>query len=173
VVVVGAGASTLVDALVGDGYDHITCTDIAQASLAQLANRLGSAKDSVTMVCTNVLDLEVAAPVKLWHDRAVFHFLTDPSEQARYVEVAARAIEDQGNLILATFAPDGPTHCSGLPVQRWSPTELAHTFSPHFDLLDSFVHTHVTPWASEQQFTYVVLRRRSSLVESTARPTAG
>jgi hypothetical protein len=160
VVVVGAGASTLVDALVGDGYRHITCIDIAQASLTQLTNRLGPAADSITTVCANVLDAQFAASVKVWHDRAVFHFLTDPGEQARYVEVAAGAIEGQGTLILATFAPDGPTQCSGLAVQRWSVNELAHTFSPHFDLVDSFAHTHLTPWSSEQQFTYVVLRRR-------------
>jgi hypothetical protein len=159
-VIVGAGASTLVGALVDEGYRDITCVDIAQSALDTLDAQLGDRAEHVRLVCRNVIEIELDEPVALWHDRATFHFLTDAADQCAYVATAARSVAAGGSVILATFAPDGPTQCSGLDIAQWSSDDLGQLFNDSFDLVDHFEHTHITPWGSEQRFTYVVLTRR-------------
>lgn len=160
VVDVGAGASTLADHLLGLGHTDVVLVDLAAAGLAATQQRLG---DQAALQCVvgDLFDLEIE-PVDMWHDRAVFHFLTDPQDQLRYKAVMANHVRPGGHSIVATFAPDGPPQCSGLPVTRYSAIEVADAFGPEFMLVDSRQSAHVTPWGGEQSFTFVLLRREAS-----------
>ena len=154
---VGAGASVLADELVKLGHTRLVLADISAEGLNVTRQRLG---DAVEYVVSDVLDLD-SDPAAMWHDRAVFHFLTDQDDQLRYREVMARHVVPQGHAIVATFAADGPERCSGLPVARYSPEALAESFGPHFSLVESGREEHVTPSGSVQPFSFVLLRRDS------------
>ncbi|RYP89068.1 class I SAM-dependent methyltransferase [Nocardioides guangzhouensis] len=162
VVDVGAGASVLVDELLAAGRSDLTLLDVSRAALAETRRRLGTRADEVAFVVGDVLDWDPGRTYDCWHDRAVFHFLTDPVRQQQYVATAARAVRPGGALVLGTFGPDGPTSCSGLPTARWAPEELAAVFAEHASLEHAETEVHRTPWGSEQQFTWVVLRRTSA-----------
>ena len=138
--------------------------DIAQAALDTLAVQLDgtmtrSAAGQLSLLAEDVRSLRIEESVDAWHDRAVFHFLVDPVDQASYARAAADAVTSGGHLVIATFAPDGPTTCSGLPVARHDASSLRAVFTPHFELLEAFEADHVTPWQSSQRFTHAVLRR--------------
>lgn len=163
IVDVGGGASRLVDALLDAGYRDVTVLDVAACALQEAADRIGTATGA-RFVTTDVLAWRPELPVRLWHDRAVFHFLTDDDAQSRYVSLAAATVAPGGHLVLGTFAPDGPTMCSGLPVRRWSSAALADRFGQSFDLVDSTREVHRTPGGADQPFTWVTMRR------STERP---
>ncbi|HWT17222.1 MAG TPA: methyltransferase domain-containing protein [Patescibacteria group bacterium] len=158
---VGAGASTLVDDLLARGFRDITLNDIADAALAHARARLGPAQAS--NVHTHVGDVTTlvlpAHRFALWHDRAVFHFLTEPSQRAAYVAQAAHAVRADGHLLIATFASDGPERCSGLAVQRYDADTLAAEFAPHFERVSDAREEHPTPFGTTQSFQYVLLRR--------------
>jgi hypothetical protein len=113
----------------------------------------------VTWQTGDVLTWRPPRSYRAWHDRAVFHFLTNPADRATYVNLAASAVTPGGFLIVATFALGGPTHCSGLPVARYGPDELAAQFAPHFASLIADDEQHHTPWGVKQHFTWQVLRR--------------
>ncbi|MGH3977117.1 MAG: methyltransferase domain-containing protein [Pseudonocardiaceae bacterium] len=155
VIDVGAGASGLADALVSAGYD-VTVLDVSANALAQVRERLGQ---KATYVVADLLNWTPADSYAAWHDRAVFHFLTDPDDQARYVDLAARAIQAGGALVMGTFAPTGPESCSGLPTTRHDADSLARLFAGSFTLEHTETEEHVTPWGAIQPFTWVVLRR--------------
>lgn len=156
---VGAGASTLVDGLLAAGYHDITLLDLSGAALAQARQRLGDASDAIAWREGNVLSVELAAAgFDLWHDRAVFHFLTTPDDRARYVVQLRRALRPGGNVLVATFAEDGPARCSGLEVARYSPERLHRELGDDFRMLASQRHVHETPWGAPQAFTYALLR---------------
>ena len=173
---VGAGRSTLVDDLLARGFSDISVLDISDAALQDAKTRVGGATPiqatstravdataTVHWITADLLSTNLpAAHYGVWHDRAVFHFLTDPGDQARYVAVAARCVREGGTLILATFAPDGPEKCSGLPVCRYDAATLAARFASSFTHVADSRETHHTPFATEQRFTYVVLRRAAS-----------
>lgn len=163
IVDVGGGASRLVDELVRAGHRNVTVLDVAEGALREAAARVGDTT-AVDWVTADVLAWQPAHRVRLWHDRAVFHFLTDADAQSRYVSLAASTVEPGGHVVLATFAPDGPTTCSGLPVQRWSVEQLVARFGGAFDLVDSTTEVHHTPGGADQPFTWVTMRR------STERP---
>jgi trans-aconitate methyltransferase len=163
IVDVGGGASRLVDHLVSNGHTDVTVLDISSTALHEAATRLGHAP-GVQWVASDLLEWQPAREYAVWHDRAVFHFLTDPDHQRRYAELARRAVAPGGQVVLATFAPDGPTACSGLPVQQWSADGLAAHFADGFTLVEHAVLVHRTPGGADQPFTWVTLRR------STARP---
>jgi SAM-dependent methyltransferase len=157
---VGGGDSTLVDALVEEGYQHVTVLDIAGAALMRARERLGHRADQVTWLEADITVASLPAHrYDVWHDRAVFHFLTDQSDRERYVEQAAHAIKPGGALIIATFAADGPTQCSGLEVRRSSQDDLKSQFASAFSLVRCVSDTHVTPAGSEQRFIYCLFRR--------------
>lgn len=178
---VGGGRSTLVDDLLMRGHGDITVLDLSEAALDQARARVESslgaesgnaqAAESATRVkwiAADVLDARLPANrYGLWHDRAVFHFLTEPADQARYAAQAKRSIREGGLLMLATFAPDGPEKCSGLPVCRYDAATLAQRFSDGFVPVADDLETHRTPFDTEQKFTYLVLRR----TDATARHT--
>jgi SAM-dependent methyltransferase len=159
IVDVGAGASTLVDGLLADGYSRITVLDLSGAALDRARQRLGAVAAQVNWQREDVLTASIpAASVDVWHDRAVFHFLTDPDDRARYVAQVRRAVRPGGAVMVATFAEDGPTRCSGLDVRRYSPTELHNEFGLEFQLLESRREEHRTPWGAPQAFTYCFCR---------------
>ena len=159
---VGGGDSTLVDALVEEGYQHVTVLDIAGAALIRARERLGHRADGVTWLEADITAASLPAQrYDVWHDRAVFHFLTDQSDRVRYVQQAERAIKPTGALIVATFAADGPTQCSGLEVRRSSQDDLESQFASAFSLVRCVRNTHITPAGSEQRFIYCLFRRHA------------
>ena len=157
IVDVGAGASGLATNLVTRGY-RVTLVDVSHRVLEFDRQRL---KDDVTYVEADLLQWEPGEQFEGWHDRAFFHFLVDPNDQARYVELANQTITHGGALVMGVFAPDGPTSCSGLPVRGHDAQELAELFSAGFALETSERETHTTPSGADQPFTWVVLRREA------------
>jgi 2-polyprenyl-3-methyl-5-hydroxy-6-metoxy-1,4-benzoquinol methylase len=160
VVDVGGGASRLVEALLTRGFDDVTVLDISQRGLAQARRRLGAAADTVTWVVADVTHWQPSRTYDVWHDRAVLHFLTDPADVARYRAVVEQTVAAQGLVIVATFAPDGPETCSGLPVQRYDAESLGAVLGEGWTMVAQNRQVHRTPWGAEQPFTWLALRRR-------------
>lgn len=160
VVVVGAGCSALITELVDDGYSSITAVDISAEALDQLRLALGDRATNVNLVVSDVCAFVADEPSVVWHDRATFHFLTDPAQQQTYVARASASVVTGGHLVLSGFAPDGPLQCSGLDVARHSLEELTALFGGDFELIDHATVEHVTPWGSTQQFLHTLFRRR-------------
>ncbi|MCY4743367.1 class I SAM-dependent methyltransferase [Pelomonas sp. UHG3] len=157
---VGGGESTLVDDLLDAGYRRIEVLDLSEQALAVCRARLGERAAQVRWCAGDVLEMELALnSVDIWHDRAVFHFLTDPAQRRRYVEQVLNALKPGGFAIVGTFGPEGPTECSGLPVARYSSDGLHAEFGAPFQLLEHATHLHTTPWGSTQQFVYCFCRR--------------
>lgn len=157
VIDVGAGWSTLVDHLLERGWSDLTAVDLSTTALAEVRERLGTAGEGVVLEVADVLDLVMGRRYALWHDRAVYHFLTEPDEREDYLRSLRRQLEPGGWVVVATFGPDGPTTCSGLPIVRYTHEELAAQF-PGFELVDTAGEDHETPWGVVQQFTAVLLR---------------
>lgn len=156
---VGAGWSTLVDHLLERGHRDLTAVDLSTTALQTVRDRIGPAGGDVVLQVADILDLDMGRRYALWHDRAVYHFLTEPEEREEYVASLRRSLTAGGWLVVATFGPDGPTTCSGLPIIRYSHEELAAEF-PDFDLIDTAGEDHLTPWGTNQQFTAVLMRHR-------------
>ncbi len=156
---VGGGDSHLVDALVARGLHCLAVLDVSGAALARAQARLGSASQTPIWIEADVTSGWTLEPMDIWHDRAVFHFLTTTEERARYKDHLLTTLKPGGTAIIATFALDGPEMCSGLPVQRYSPERLAEELGPAFALRDSRGHVHATPWGSTQSFQYSSFRR--------------
>jgi SAM-dependent methyltransferase len=159
VVDVGAGASRLVDELVGRGFSDVTVLDVSAAGLDQARARLGEAGAGVNWTVHDVLTWTPAKKFDVWHDRAVFHFLTTPHDVQRYLDVLDRATAPGALVLVGTFAEDGPTHCSGLPVSRYTPDTLDEVFTG-YELVKSWREEHRTPADAVQPFTWVAMRRR-------------
>ncbi len=157
VIDVGGGTSRLVDELVARGFKHLTLLDIAAAAIAEARSRLGDAP--VTLVEGDITKVELSGPFDLWHDRAVFHFLTEPEDRAAYVRTLRGALAPGGHVVIATFALDGPTVCSGLPVVRYDPLSLLAELGNGFSLADTRREGHVTPAGQTQQFVYCLFVR--------------
>ena len=157
---VGGGASTLVDDLLDDGFRHVTVLDVSGVALAAARARLGERAASVTWLEADIT--QVALPrnaYDLWHDRAVFHFLTSDRDRQAYVAAVQRAVKPGGYVIVATFAEDGPLQCSGLPVVRYSPSALHAEFGATFSLERHEREEHHTPSGSVQKFIYCYCRK--------------
>lgn len=156
---IGGGASTLVDDLLSDGFKDITVLDLSSAALQTAGRRLGPSASRVKWLESNVLTADLPLHgFDIWHDRAVFHFLTTQAERDAYVAATLRTVKPGGHVIVATFAEDGPLECSGLPVMRYSATELHAEFGPHFQLLRHEKEAHATPFGTVQQFVYCMCR---------------
>ncbi|CAA9276775.1 MAG: hypothetical protein AVDCRST_MAG52-3583 [uncultured Blastococcus sp.] len=160
VIDVGAGWSTLTDHLVQRGFTDVSAVDLSKTALDTIRARLGDAGETVVLRVADVLDLDMGRIYALWHDRAVFHFLTEQDERDDYRTSLDRHIPPGGWFVVATFGPDGPTTCSGLPIVRYTHEALAAEFPGH-DLVSASGDEHETPWGTVQQFTAVLLRRRS------------
>lgn len=151
----GGGASTLVDDLLALGYQGITVLDISEAALNVAQERLGEMGNCVRWIGADLLACDLRAEsFDIWHDRAVFHFLTEPADRLTYVRQVQRSLRPGGHLIVATFGPEGPNRCSGLHTMRYDSTSLLAEFGPQFQLLESSTELHSTPFGSIQQFLY-------------------
>ena len=157
---VGGGVSGLAEALLDAGYAPVTVVDVSGEALQRLRARLGARAADVEFVESDITAFRPARAYGLWHDRAVFHFLTEPADQRAYVEVLERALQPGGAAVIAAFALDGPTRCSGLDVQRYDAATLAERLGAGFRLLESCNVLHRTPSGAEQRFGYHLFRRR-------------
>ncbi|MGK4002072.1 class I SAM-dependent methyltransferase [Sorangium sp. So ce1036] len=152
---VGGGASTLVDDLVDRGYGAVTVLDLSEQALAVARERLGPRAADVTWLAADITTSALPeAQFDIWHDRAVFHFLTDREARRRYVANVTRSVRPGGHVIVATFGPEGPERCSGLDVVRYDADALHGEFGAMFLKVDSMREVHTTPWGSEQEFVY-------------------
>ena len=151
---VGGGDSRLVDHLAARGLDCLAVLDVSGAALERARTRLGPAASTPIWIEADVAGDWSLEPMDIWHDRAVFHFLTTAGERERYVAHMRAVLKPGGAAVVATFAPDGPQTCSGLPVSRYAPEELAQTFGPPFRLVEARHHIHATPWGTAQPFQY-------------------
>ncbi|RZI40029.1 class I SAM-dependent methyltransferase [Herbaspirillum sp. HC18] len=155
IVDVGGGESTLVDDLLGLGYRDISVFDISPTALQVTQQRLGALSDEVHWLVGDITQADMPAHrYDVWHDRAVFHFLTLPEQRAAYVRQAAKAVKPGGHVIVATFALEGPEKCSGLEVVRYDAALLHGQFGGSFHLIESQRETHQTPFGTTQQFVY-------------------
>lgn len=160
VIDVGGGASTFVDDLLERGCSHLTVLDLSTAALDASRKRLGERGKSVTWIADDILQAPLPSQAfDLWHDRAVFHFLTEEVDRRAYVAQASRCLRHRGYLLIATFAEDGPERCSGLDVMRYSVEALAAQFSHEFALVANRREGHATPWGAVQQFNYCLLQK--------------
>lgn len=167
VIDIGGGISTLVDRLLDAGWQDVSVLDISAAALDAARARLGEGAAQVTWHAADITKWTPPRCYDLWHDRAVFHFLTEPGQRAAYRAALERALAPGGWLVIATFALDGPEKCSGLPVTRYDAQTLAAEFGTEFALKDSWIAHHTTPWGDRQSFQWCLLRRR---LESAVRP---
>ncbi len=152
---VGGGASTLVDDLLGKGYRSITVLDISKKALSLVKARMGERADLVTWLEGDITSVDLPTHhYELWHDRAVFHFLTAPEQQRKYRDNLLKALRPSGHLIIGTFAPEAPPRCSGLPVQRYSPKQIESALCSEFELKRDHKELHVTPGGIEQMYLY-------------------
>jgi len=156
---VGGGESTLVDDLLVRGYQNITVLDISQAAIDVTKKRLKESADRVHWITADVKTVELApAAYDVWHDRAVFHFLTSKEKRDAYVNAVRRAVKHGGHVIVSTFGPEGPTKCSGLEVMRYDAESLHREFGSRFRLVESSKELHQTPFGTAQQFLYCYWR---------------
>jgi SAM-dependent methyltransferase len=152
---VGGGESTLVDDLLARGYRSLTVLDISKTAIAVTKARLGGLADRVEWLVADVTSADLpASAYDVWHDRAVFHFLTTAADRAAYVENVRKSVKTGGQVIICTFGPDGPAKCSGLDVQRYDSDSLHGEFGTHFRLIDRLKELHQTPFGTTQQFLY-------------------
>jgi len=157
---VGGGASTLIDDLLNDGHESISVLDISASALEQSKTRLAGRANLVTWLVGNITSIELPENhFELWHDRALFHFLTGTDEQERYRDKLLMALRPGGHLIIGTFAPEAPPKCSGLPVQRYDLELLADTLGAKLDLVRHHKELHITPGGVEQMYLYCEFRR--------------
>ncbi|MFQ5749719.1 MAG: class I SAM-dependent methyltransferase [Planctomycetota bacterium] len=158
----GGGASTLVDDLLEAGHRAITVLDLSEKALSSVKARLGRKADLVSWMAGDIASVDLPDRYfDLWHDRAVFHFLTEPDQQRNYRDKLLRALKPGGHLIMGTFSPEAPPQCSGLPLQRYSAELLENTLGGEFELKRHHEELHVTPGGVEQMYLYSHFQRRA------------
>jgi 2-polyprenyl-3-methyl-5-hydroxy-6-metoxy-1,4-benzoquinol methylase len=152
---VGGGESTLIDDLIGRGYRNVTVMDISQTAIEHTKRRMGSASQQVTWLVDDITQAQLPSySYDVWHDRAVFHFLSEPAQRVAYVRQVASAVKPGGHVIIAAFGPEGPSKCSGLDVMRYDADSLHAEFGTRFRLMESSKELHRTPVGTTQQFLY-------------------
>jgi hypothetical protein len=154
---IGGGASTLVDGLLDHGFSDVTVLDLSEAGIDAARVRLGSRRDAARWLREDVLSWRPSRRYTVWHDRAAFHFLVDAADRDRYRTTLRSALAEDGVAVIATFAPDGPDRCSGLPVARYGPEELVAELGG-LEIVTTERETHTTPSGIVQPFTWVVAR---------------
>lgn len=170
---VGSGASTLIDGLIDQGYNNLSALDISGSAQAAAQARLGPRAQALTWIQANVLQATLPpSHYAIWHDRAVFHFLTTPEERKAYVQQIHSALKPGGTAIIATFAENGPTKCSGLPVIRYSAEQLHAELGPLFALIQQEREEHPTPGGNTQKFIYCVFQKIDGKAKNDREPTA-
>ena len=161
VIDVGAGASVLVDALLDAQFPDVTVLDVSELALNLVRQRLADRHGGVSFIVADLLKWTPQRQWDSWHDRAVFHFLTEERDRTTYVDIATRAVVEGGTVVMGSFGLDGPEQCSGLATARYDAQSLAEQFGEAFALERSEQEVHRTPSGAEQSFTWVVLRRLS------------
>lgn len=156
---IGGGDSALVDHLLSEGYHHIGVLDISEAALKRAQTRLKKSSDQVSWLPTDILLFDPVMTYTVWHDRATFHFLTQPEDIEQYVSIVEKAIQPGGYLIIGTFSEDGPVQCSGLPVLQYSERSLSMTFKKSFQKVYCFHQDHQTPLDTTQNFLFCVFQK--------------
>jgi SAM-dependent methyltransferase len=156
---IGGGASRLADALLHEGYRAVTVLDLSDRALATSRARLGARAAQVNWVVADVTTWQPAGTFDVWHDRAAFHFLTEPQDRLAYGECVRKAVRPGGHVIIGTFALDGPERCSGLPIVRHDHTTVGEVLGSSFRLAESRRHEHSTPWGAIQKFQFSRFRR--------------
>jgi len=156
---VGGGASVLVDKLLDQGFGDLTVLDISSKALDYAKKRLGNRAGAVKWIEADVTEFEPSEKYDLWHDRAVFHFLTSEEDRKKYLQNMNKALNPGGQVIIAAFSLDGPLKCSGLDVERYSPEKMNNQLGNAFELVKSADEGHMTPWGKEQKFTYCYFRK--------------
>lgn len=156
---IGGGASRLVDALLDEGFTALTVLDLSAAALAKARAGLGARSAQVQWIAADVTSWEPPQRYEVWHDRAALHFLTEAKDRAAYAACVLRAVVPGGYVIIATFAPDGPQRCSGLPVVRHDAASLGQMLGPSFALIEERHHAHHTPAGAIQRFQFSRFRR--------------
>lgn len=151
---VGGGASVLVDYLLKEGYSAMSVLDISENALASAKKRLAADAGKVDWYEQDITEFKPSHPFSLWHDRAVFHFLTDKSDRAKYVKVLKQALKPGGHLIIAAFAVGGPQRCSGLDIVQYDEAKLMKELGKGFELREVSSETHITPTNQAQKFQY-------------------
>lgn len=157
---IGGGDSTFVDELLALGYRNITVLDISEKALEKAKNRLGSSSKNITWIVADINNFQPTKAYDLWHDRAVFHFLTKTLEQQKYLILVASFAK---NIIIGTFSKTGPLRCSGLDIQQYSSESMQAFFSSHYKQIISQPHIHITPFHTTQDFTFGVFENISSI----------
>jgi 2-polyprenyl-3-methyl-5-hydroxy-6-metoxy-1,4-benzoquinol methylase len=157
---IGGGDSLLIDNLLSHGFENLSVLDISKRALEKAQTRIGYESAKVNWIEADISSYIPTKKYDLWHDRAVFHFLTEPLSIVHYIKIAADHIKYGGHLIIATFAEDGPLICSGLHIQQYSEQSLAAVFSAYFDTVKVFKEIHKTPSGIEQSYIFAVLRRK-------------
>lgn len=156
---IGGGESTLVDDLLSEGYEDISVLDISQKAIDVARDRIGKQADKVHWYCADITQATLPQGYfDVWHDRAVFHFLTEEADRAKYVAQVMRSVKHGGYVIMSTFGPEGPEKCSGLDVVRYDSENLHGQFGKTFKLIDSSTELHQTPMGTTQQFLYCFCR---------------
>ena len=156
---VGGGASTFVDDLLARGYSNVTVLDLSGAALEVARQRLGERASAVHWLCADVTRAELSEKsFDFWHDRAVFHFLTDAAARSRYIYLIRKSVRPGGHIVIATFGPHGPEQCSGLDVLRFTPDAIHSEFGDEFTKVADATEVHKTPWGAEQEFVYCYCR---------------
>ena len=159
VIDVGGGTSRLPEKLLDHGYREITVLDISAAAVAKAKARLAQRAEQIQWIVSDITEVEDLGAFDTWHDRAVFHFLTDPLDRKHYAELAARTVPRGGHLIMGVFTLDAPPRCSGLDVCRYDASMLAAEFSPAFRSLEETFHVHITPGGKPQHYIYLTFER--------------
>jgi trans-aconitate methyltransferase len=162
VIDIGGGESRLVDGLLARGFADVSVLDLSATALEAARARLGAAGERAHWIVADMTTWSPTRVYDVWHDRAALHFLTDPADQRAYVARLRAALKPGGCAILATFAPDGPEKCSGLPVRRHDAASLAALLGPDFTLADTRRHDHMTPGGATQRFQFSTFRRRET-----------
>ena len=157
---IGCGKSFLADNLLKLNYKNITLVDISLNALKEVKERLNN--KSLNFIETDVLNLKLEQTFDIWHDRAVFHFITNKKSVEKYISLCNEYIGEGGKLIIGTFAEDGPLKCSGLEIKRYSVENLKELFKENFEFIEGFKKLHCTPFDTQQSFTFCVFRKISS-----------
>jgi ubiquinone/menaquinone biosynthesis C-methylase UbiE len=169
---VGGGASSLAGELARRGYADLTVADISAGALEYAKAALGKDALRIAWLQADVRVHDFGRTFELWHDRAVLHFMVDSDDMRGYLATLRRTLAANGHLVVATFGPNGPTECSGLPVRRFDLDELRETLGPEFDVLSSNLEVHRTPSGVSQQFIYAHLKHSGASTRGSLQPVA-
>jgi len=158
---IGAGASRLADALVENAYRDISLLDISQQALNHTRERLQNAADKLEFIVTDITEFTPTRQYQLWHDRAVFHFLTEASDRRAYIQILKNALASNGHLVIAAFSLNGPSQCSGLDIVQYDADKIMHELGDGFSLLQQIDEAHMTPAEKQQDFCYYLVKKEA------------